>query len=260
VPANRLKDILAKHPNAVVLSREQYETLVRDATVDKKPAPEAPRRAALTEAKYHARLAGKVVQVTAALTVKMLADGWAEVPLDFGGASIGAVNVDGEAALMPERLPQAGKGAPAANAGTPTALLLRGRGERRITVEFTHPVSLETGLSRVRMKLPAAAASSFVFDLPANQRVESPQPISITKTPEMTSVTAALAEKYPKAVFKTVESVVKVTDGKEELDYYEVLLTTAEKKELEVQIFADGKVKATEEKKDEPKKDEKKDK
>jgi len=74
------------------------------------------------------------------------------------------------------------------------------------------------------------------------------------------AVTAALAEKYPKAVFKTVESVVKVTDGKEELDYYEVLLTTAEKKELEVQIFADGKVKATEKKKDEPKKDEKKDK
>ncbi len=201
MPANKLKDILAKHPNAVVLSREQYETLVRDAALDKKPAPAAPRRAALTEAKYQARLVGKVVQVTAALTVKVLADEWAQVPLDFGGAAIGAVGVDGEAALMPERVPQAvrveGKAAPAANAALPTALLLRGRGERKIAVEFTLPVSLETGLSRVRIKLPSAAAGSFVFDLPPNQRVESPQPISIKKTPEMTSITAALSPANP---------------------------------------------------------------
>ena len=36
VPANKLKEILAKHPNAVVLSREQYEALVRDAAMEKK--------------------------------------------------------------------------------------------------------------------------------------------------------------------------------------------------------------------------------
>ena len=201
VPANKLKDILAKYPNAVVLSREQYETLVRDAALDKRPAPAAPRRAALTEAKYQARLAGKVVQITGALTVKVLADEWAQVPLDFGGASIGAVSVDGEAALMPERIPQAvgveGKAAPTANAAAPMALLLRGRGERKITVEFSLPVSLETGLSRLRIKLPSAAAGSFVFDLPPNQRVESLLPISIKKTPEMTSVTAALSPANP---------------------------------------------------------------
>ena len=201
MPANRLKDILAKYPNAVVLSREQYETLVRDAALDKRPAPAAPRRAALTEAKYQARLAGKVVQVTGTLTVRVLADDWAQVPLDFGGASIGEVSVDGEAALMPERVPQAvhveGKAAPAAVQAAPMALLLRGRGERKITVEFTLPVSLETGLSRVRIKLPSAAASSFVFDLPPNQRVESPQAISIKKTPERTSVTAALSPANP---------------------------------------------------------------
>ena len=201
VPADRLKDILAKYPNAVVLSREQYETLVRDAALDKKPAPAAPRRAALTAAKYQARLSGKVVQVTAALTVKVLADDWAQVPLDFGGASIGAVSVEGEAALMPESVPQAvrveGKAAPVANAAAPMALLLRGRGDRKITVEFTLPVVLETGFSRVRIKLPSAAASSFVFALPPNQRVESPQAISIRKTPEMTSVTAALSPANP---------------------------------------------------------------
>ena len=49
-----------------------------------------------------------------------------------------------------------------------------------------------------------------------------------------------------------------VKDNKETLDFYEVLLVTTEKKEIEIQILADGKIKAEEEKKSE-KKDEKKD-
>lgn len=73
------------------------------------------------------------------------------------------------------------------------------------------------------------------------------------------AVTAALDAKYPKATLKTVEEVAKVTDGKEALDFYEVLLVTADKKTFEVKLAADGKITGTEEKKDE-KKEEKKDK
>lgn len=68
------------------------------------------------------------------------------------------------------------------------------------------------------------------------------------------AVAATLAEKYPKATFKIIEEVIKVDGAKEALDYYELLLTTADKKEIEVQLLPDGKVKAAEEKKDEPKK------
>ncbi len=63
------------------------------------------------------------------------------------------------------------------------------------------------------------------------------------------AVTDALEKKYAKATFKTLEAVYSVKDGKEALDYYEVLLVTAEKKTIEVEIFADGKIKAEEEKK-----------
>lgn len=74
-------------------------------------------------------------------------------------------------------------------------------------------------------------------------------------------VTEALDKKYPKAKFNIVEVVYAVKDGKEALDFYEVELTTAEKKVFEVKLAADGTVKEVEEKKDEErKKDEKKDK
>jgi hypothetical protein len=67
------------------------------------------------------------------------------------------------------------------------------------------------------------------------------------------AVSEALDKKYPKAAFKIVESVTKVKDGNEKLEYYEVLLVTAEKKEIEVEILADGKIKNEEEKKKEKK-------
>lgn len=70
-------------------------------------------------------------------------------------------------------------------------------------------------------------------------------------------VAESLEKKYPKATYKIVEAVYAVKDGKESLDFYEALLVTAEKKEIEVQVLPDGKIKAEEEKKPE-KKDEKK--
>jgi hypothetical protein len=50
----------------------------------------------------------------------------------------------------------------------------------------------------------------------------------------------ALDKKYPKATYKIVEEVIKVTDGKEKLEYYEASLETADKKNLEVKVKPDG--------------------
>lgn len=73
------------------------------------------------------------------------------------------------------------------------------------------------------------------------------------------AVSEALDKKYPKATFNIVEIVYAVKDGKENLDFYEVELTAADKKVFEVKVAADGTIKEVEEKKEE-KKDQKKDK
>jgi hypothetical protein len=56
------------------------------------------------------------------------------------------------------------------------------------------------------------------------------------------TVSAALEKKYPKATYKMIEEVIKVKDGKEKLEYYEVLLVTAEKKKFEVSVNPEGKI------------------
>ena len=67
------------------------------------------------------------------------------------------------------------------------------------------------------------------------------------------AVADALAAKYPGAKHKRVEEVIKVTDGKESLEYYEVLVETADGKKVEAEVTADGTVKKTEDKKGEKK-------
>jgi uncharacterized membrane protein YkoI len=63
------------------------------------------------------------------------------------------------------------------------------------------------------------------------------------------AVAKALQTKYPKATYKIVEEIIKVQQKEEKLAYYEVLLVTAEKQALEVQVNAEGKILKEEKKK-----------
>jgi hypothetical protein len=71
------------------------------------------------------------------------------------------------------------------------------------------------------------------------------------------AVRDAVDKKYPKATLKEVMEVNEVKDGKDKLEGYEIVLETADKKEVEVMVAPDGKI--LEDSSDE-KKDEKKDK
>jgi len=76
------------------------------------------------------------------------------------------------------------------------------------------------------------------------------------------AIADAVEAKYPKATVKIAEELIKVTDDKEAIDLYEVLIETADKKTLELKLNVEGKITETEEKKgnDKDDKDEKKDK
>lgn len=56
-----------------------------------------------------------------------------------------------------------------------------------------------------------------------------------------TPVRSTLKEKYPNASIRKIEEITKVKDGKESLEVFEVLLTSADKSILEVKLSALGK-------------------
>jgi hypothetical protein len=68
-------------------------------------------------------------------------------------------------------------------------------------------------------------------------------------------VAKAVKGKYPGAKCNLVESVKKGPKVKKEVDYYEFHLTTADKKSVEVEVDAKGKIMNTEENKEEEEKE-----
>jgi len=81
---------------------------------------------------------------------------------------------------------------------------------------------------------------------PDGKIVEMENEIAAKDMPKV--VMKALETKYPQATYKLVEEVIKVKDGEEKLEYYEVLLVTAEKKKLEVLVSPKGKITKVEDK------------
>jgi hypothetical protein len=56
------------------------------------------------------------------------------------------------------------------------------------------------------------------------------------------AVAKTLDDKYPKADYKRLEEVIKVKGSIERLAYYEAVLVTAEKTQLEVELTVDGNI------------------
>lgn len=81
---------------------------------------------------------------------------------------------------------------------------------------------------------------------PAGEIIMIEKTISAKALPK--TVTTALENKYPKATFKIVEEIFKVAGKQEKLAYFEVLLTTTDKKAYEVQLAPDGKILLVEDK------------
>jgi hypothetical protein len=54
----------------------------------------------------------------------------------------------------------------------------------------------------------------------------------------------ALAAKYPNSTYRSIEEVSRLEAGAEAVVFYEILLATAAKREVEVQVTPDGKIKS----------------
>ena len=187
VPAEQLKSILAKDPKAVLLSREQYETLLRDAKADRKTLPQPPVPAVVTSATYTGRIEQNTLQLHGEIQVDVLSDRWTEVPFRYQPNSLGAVRCDGETALCGN--------APDGKAPASPHLLVRGKGAHRIGADFSFHVDRRTdGDSAVELVLPEAVAGVAQLELPPNVKVTCDKPFRQTNGTASTSLTLAAAD------------------------------------------------------------------
>ena len=211
VPMDQIGAVLGK--NAVLLTREQYEAFLRDGGREQGPKNEAPAGAVISSAVYRAVPQDKTAVIHAELIVNVLRDGWCEVPLDFTGAAIGEVKLDGEG-VVTARNPVLREVAPAPQQGKmamperPALLILRGKGVHRVTLEMstnirtTKGVNGHYGLKSIALAVPGVAAGAFELTLPAGTTMEkSDTAMRVSKTADATVATVALREVNRNVVF-----------------------------------------------------------
>ena len=182
MPSEHLKRVLEKHPDAVMLTREQYDALLRDAgrvkPVDEK-AP--PPQGAVVETM---RLRGKVlpgassVLIEGTVDIHALAEGWSAADLRMPFAQMshlasGAGVLAAEIAKSDEAKKSEAKG------GGPQLLTLLVRGPRRHEVAFSAILPITSGGSLSERRLGFAKTlvpAVLELDLPAGTVVASGPP------------------------------------------------------------------------------------
>ena len=93
VPFKDLNVLLENQPHRVLLSRDEYDALVKKAKTT--PATHAPRAAALLAADYSGVCDSQRVRLSGTLSIDVLEDGLHAMPLDLGGVGLLSAKLDG---------------------------------------------------------------------------------------------------------------------------------------------------------------------
>lgn len=144
VPAKNIENVLKQHPNAVLLDREQYDALIRDAGRMKPDAADQPPVGAVIEGvKMDVSLTrgDAFAKLTAKITIRHLTDGWVQSSLLQIPASVQTFKVDGMQAGVWNN--------------TEYKLALRGLGRHEVIFEFQAPVVRSNGFCRARIPMLA---------------------------------------------------------------------------------------------------------
>ena len=142
VPAKNLDKILKDHPNAVLLDREQYEALIRDAGKMKPDETnQPPVKSVIESAKIHLDVTSgdPMVKITAKLSIILLVDGWAEAALLQIPDSVRVLKVDGKEI--------------GAWSSVEYKLALHGKGRHEVSLELQSPVMRQNGICRTEIPL-----------------------------------------------------------------------------------------------------------
>lgn len=159
VPFEDLNVLLEAGPRRVLLSRAEYDELLKQA----KQAPEsrAPQAAVLVSAEYTASIRQERAQLTGRLVVDVLEEGLHAVPLDLGGVGLQSAKLDGRGAAI-------GRAAD----GRPT-LLVEGTGRHELVLEMVAPLQTTAARQVLQFRLPRPPAARLRLSVPGDVDVKS---------------------------------------------------------------------------------------
>jgi hypothetical protein len=159
VPFDSLHVVLPNSSGRVMLSREEYESLLKKAA---RTPPEAapPCTVMLLSADYTGSISQQGAQLLGRLTVDVLADGLQATPLDLGGVGLESASLDGRPASLGR------------DEGGPMRLFVEGRGRHELKLEMVAPVETTAARQTLHFRLPHAPAGRLRLTVPGDVEIK----------------------------------------------------------------------------------------
>ena len=128
VPVEDLDTVIAKDQRGVLLPRDEFLKLYRDAQKNAPMKSTAPVGAVISGARYSAKFEGEQLVVEATIKISQLADSWQALPLPLGGMAVENAKLNGQPAKLGRNEQM-------------LFLLSNTRGEHTLTLELSTPLS-----------------------------------------------------------------------------------------------------------------------
>lgn len=185
VPSEQLKRVLEKHPNAVMLSAEQYAALMRDAGKVLKKETGAPPPAdnviGSLRIKGKALPGGGVLMLEGVIKVRALAEGWSvgKLPLPF--ADLSRLTSNAGVILGAEAVAQTSKSEPDASKRQPHVLMVRGPADHQIGFSAIMAADVSGASGGRRVNFDAATIPALLeLELPTGSEIVHAPPHEIS--------------------------------------------------------------------------------
>jgi hypothetical protein len=159
VPRDDLPLLLGGQNERVLMTRAEYRQL--EALARRQPSIHAPVPVVLTSADYRASIDAGMATIEGRLTVEVLEPGLHKLPLRLGGVWLRKATLDDANAAIGQ------------SANGQLVLLVRGVGQRRLTLELQAPVAIEAAQQSLNCQLPHGGSTSLSLDVPGDVTIKS---------------------------------------------------------------------------------------
>ncbi|MDA1015345.1 MAG: PDZ domain-containing protein [Planctomycetota bacterium] len=208
VPFKDLKKVYEQPDAMIVLPRQEYMNLLKQANAARETGLRKTVRAVISQAEYVATVQKDQAQINAKYTVQVFGEGWAEVPLRFGEAAVGKVTNQGGKVFL------------RGTANGSYALLLAEPGEHIVKLELTARVRTSPEGRSFEFNCPTVGITTFELSIP-----ESEQTIELSPRLVALPVDAAAKETRIRAHLGSTDRIVASWNPKASLKPQMELLT-----------------------------------
>ena len=154
VPFKDLNVLLENQPRRVLLLRQDYDDLVKQAKIA--PARHVPQSAVLTSADYEGRSDGQRVRMAGTLSIDVLEKGLHALPLDLGGVGLLSAKLDEHDAPIGR------------TSDGRLSLLVEGVGPHTLLLDMVAPLETTSARQMLFLRLPRGGAGRLRLSVPGD--------------------------------------------------------------------------------------------